>query len=364
MRINPLYLICCLFLRCYGPDIGSPVAQKSVNGETSVTLPPAPQIILPIDGYRTSSTQIRFRSDDNPLVDATEVEIYQSATLVYSGTATAGVNYITLPGSPTGSFTLRARNKKGSQASAYTNNVAFTVEDYVGANSLYSATYNAITPGCGDTTEPLGVRAFFCSSDPTWSGLCSGMTGGGGNVWVCDSGNFLGTNVSGAGLYSANSAIFTGYNAPDGTITGTGYLQNASGTDDGLGISCREKNDGANNYYAMWLYPNRNAATTDNLTIVRHYPDNSNITLASGRFSELQNKGAGSANSVTLRFDCIGSHLTAYYQNAGNFKPMLTVSDTSWAHSATSSFFAIGVGPGGVVTRHTRMTTLAIKKYP
>lgn len=364
MRINPLYLICCLFLRCYGPDIGSPVAQKSVNMETSVTLPPAPQIILPVDGYRTSSTQIRFRSDDNLLADAAEVEIYQSATLVYSGTATAGVNYITLPGSPTGSFTLRARNKKGSRVSAYTNNVAFTVENYAAATQLYSKNYSTVTPGCGDTNEPFGTRFFFCSSDPAWSALCPDASGGGGNTWICNSNDTMGANNSGSGIYSANNANFSSYNAPDGTLTATGYLQNASGSNDGLGISCRDAHDGSNNHYAAWFYPNRNPATTDNLVLVRHYSDNTNTTLASGRFAEMQNRGAGAANIFTMRLDCLGSHITVYYDTGTAIKPLLSVSDTSLSHSLAASYFAFGVGPGGVTSLHTRMTQLTIKRYP
>lgn len=364
MRINPLYLTCCLLLRCYGPDIGSPAAQKGVNIETTVTLPPAPQIILPVDGYRTSSPVIRFQTDDNSLVDGAEVEIYQSSTLVYSGSATAGVNYITLPGSPTGSFTLRARNKKGSQVSAYTNSVAFKVEDYAAATQLYAQNYSTVTPGCGDTNEPFGTRFVFCNADPHWNALCSGMDGGGGNVWICDTSDTLGANNSGTGTYSANNANFSGYNAPDGTLTATGYLQNASGSNDGLGISCRDAHDGNNNHYAAWFYPNRNPATSDNLVLVRHYSDNTNTTLASGRFTELQNRGAGAANIFTMRLDCLGSHITVYYDTGTAMKPLLSVSDTSLSHNPAASFFALGVGPGGVTTLHARMTTLAIKRYP
>jgi|GEM_PF-2862922 len=352
-------------LRCFGPDIGEKLKSTQAGGDvatTTTTLVPAPTIVLPPAGYHTTSNLIRFRSDDNPQIDTTEVEVKQGSTVIYSANAATGISTVTLPVGTLGALTMRARNKKSGVWSNYSATVNFTIDDYATATALLTRAYNTES-GCGDTTEPFGVRFFFGCGDSPWPGLCTGVTGGGGNVWTCNAGDYLGTNVSGAGLYSANSAIFNAYNAPDGSVTATGYLQNALGSDDAMGISCREKQDGANNHYALWLYPNRNPATSDNLVIVRHYPDNSNITLTSGRFAVMQNKGAGSGNAVTLRFDCIGSHLTAYYKSGADFIPLLSASDTSWAHSLTASYFAVGVGPGGIVNRHTRITAIEIRKF-
>ncbi|MBX3722045.1 MAG: hypothetical protein KF713_09410 [Turneriella sp.] len=322
-----------------------------------------PQILLPVAGYRTSSHIIRFRSDDNPQADSTLIEISQGGNVVYTGSAAAGVSWHTLPGGSVGNFSVRARNIKSGVHSAYSSAVSFTIEDYASATQVYNQNYAAAS-GCGDSTEPFGVRFFFCSADAHWSVLCSGWASGGGNMWTCDTADALGVNNSGSGLYSANNGIYTQSSANEGSITGTGYLQNSSGTNDGLSMSCRDANDGQNNHYAMWLYPNRDAASADNLVLVRHDNTNTNTTLATGRFAELQNKGAGMGNAVTLRFDCLGSHITAYYQTAGSFKPMLSVSDSTFPGNPAFSFMALGVGPGGVTQLHTRMTMLTIKKYP
>ncbi len=358
-KISALWMV-LTFSGCYGPDIGAPVPRKDSTEKI-----PAPQVLLPVSGYRTSSHQIRFQSDDNPEVESTEIEVYQDTSLIYSGTTTRGINFVTMPGAPTGNFTLRACNKKNDATSAYSDPVAFTVEDYAAATPIYHKDYSTVTQGCGSSSGFPSVWSVFCSSDPARVSMCSdAIGGGGGNVWICNSTDTMGANNSGSDLYSANNAIFVDYNAPDGSLTATGYLQNASGTDDGLGLSCRDHNDGNNNHYAAWFYPNRNPATNDNLVLVRHYTDNTNITLASGRFAELQNKGAGEANAFKMRLDCLGSHITVYYETAGIMKPMLSVSDTSLTHSSLHSYFGFGVGPGGITSRHARMKVLTIKRYP
>ncbi|MBV6494539.1 MAG: hypothetical protein LDLANPLL_02572 [Turneriella sp.] len=372
MRIK-FFLLCVVgFCGCAGPNIGDAWPNKQLNAGCALAgcLPPVtvetPQIVLPREGYRTTSPSIRIQLGNDNLADTREVVFSQSGAAIHQISIDAGQNVVALPAGTLGAVSVKARLIYQGVTGAYSTPVNFNIEDSATATTLLNHDYSTMN-GCGDNTVLFTLNGQGRCGDPWptpgWSGVCPFVTGGGGNVWVCNNMDYLGTNKSGGPeTHAANTANFGGQNAPDVSITLSSYFSTTLASDDGMGVACREKIDGNNNHYALWVFPYAAASISDNARIVRHTSAGTQVVLATAKVPFLENKGNSAVNPLHWRFDCLGTSLTGYYKDGSAYIPFIDVLDDSLVYDANNSYAAIGVGPTSLDLHH-RVTKFELKRF-
>jgi hypothetical protein len=350
-------------VRCFDSEnVATAKVTAIANADFTVSLA-KPQVLNPWSGYISTSNLVRFKSSVSAVATSYEWEVTQGATTVYSGTAAGNESVIELPFPPGayGSFNVRTRYRDANLVySPYSDVVSFVVKDRSAGTTVYQQDFTAM-PLCGDKTVLLlagcvgvNILGTYPSCDST------GWSGGGGNVWFCNTG-FENTVVMQTNNSNYNSLPF--YSAFLNTVDVTnaslevqnhqhGNSEDAAATV----ISCRVYPAEGNDGFAFVIYPYRTSGVNVEIRN-RRFLDNAYEVLASAFRSEAQ------APTLTwFRFDCLDTHFTGYYKNtSGKWIPLIQATSAVVAKSP----HRIGVGPGqGNQIIKLRNYNLNVKSLP
>lgn len=334
-------------VRCFdSEDTATAQVTAPASSEFSVVLP-TPTLINPFSNYITTSNLLRVKSSSHAPAVEYEWQIRQSGMVVATSSASSPETVVELPFPPAsfGIFEARTRYRDVSDVySEYSSWVEFTIKDRSTGSLAYAQDFTTLSL-CGDKMVMIAagcsgvhILGTYPSCDST------GWFGGGGNVWICNTGfeetNVLQINNSNMNSLSFYSGFYDSINATHVSYEVEAFQHGTAEDAAATVVTCRAYPADGNDGFTFVVYPYRTSGVNVEIR-ERRFSTNTYNVLASAYRSEAY-LATGPARTW-LRFDCLGSSFTGYYRNSsGKWFPLVVAHSTF----AASSPHRIGMGTG------------------